>query len=96
MVNVVLAVLVVPLGVTELELREQLMRAEAGAVQVRETAPLNPFLPSTVMVEVAVPPGAAMVATVPYIWKSATVVLPLLQAFARLLTSSEPRPVTRS
>jgi hypothetical protein len=65
MVRVAFAVLLAPPGVTELELSEQVMSAEAGALQLRPTAPLNPFLPSIVMVEVAVPPGAAMVATVP-------------------------------
>jgi hypothetical protein len=67
MVTVDVPVLVPPPKTIELELSEQLMNAEVGAVHVSATVPLNPFLASTVIVELPEPPGAEMLLMVPNI-----------------------------
>ena len=54
---------VVPLTVTEVGLMEQVIAAVDGAEHAKVTVPLKPLRPSTLIVEVADPPGADMLAT---------------------------------
>jgi hypothetical protein len=62
---------------------------------VRFTAPLKPAIDSTVITDVACCPGAEAVADAPNKEKSGVGVSPA-KAFARLVTSTVPSPVTWS
>ncbi len=88
------AVALGPLTVTEVGLMAQVICALAEeGWQVRLTAPVNPAIGSTVICDVACWPGAEAVADRPATEKSGVGVLPA-KAFARLVTFTEPSPVT--
>ncbi len=86
----------VVLTVTDAGLSEQLICALAeAALHVRATVPLKPAIDSRTICEVAGCPGADAVAENPETVKSGLGVVPA-QAFARLVTFTEPSPVTWS
>ncbi len=91
---VTVAVLVELVRSTLGALREQLMRVVATlGAHDRFTVPVKPFSALTVMVDVPCWPGADTELTRPAIEKSALGVA-ASQAVIRLLTLSEPKPVT--
>ena len=93
---VIIAVAPDALAVTEVGLMEQVICALAeDGWQVRSTVPLKPAIDVTVICDVACWPGAEAVADKPNTEKSGVGVSPA-QAVARLVTSTEPSPVTRS
>ena len=93
---VIVEVAPVPLTVTEVGLSEQVICALAEAdLHVRSTVPLKPATDSRTICEVAGCPGSRSGCREPRTVKSGLGVVPA-QAFARLVTFTEPSPVTWS
>src|SRR4029077_15460012 len=93
-VKVAVPLVVPPPSVIGLPVTEHVICAEAGALQVKLTEPVNPLRASTVMVEVAACPAGVMLGMLAKIEKSGVLGFALLHALNRASASIDPRPVT--